>query len=194
MDLEFILLGMLHQPASGYDLKCDFDAGPRYFWSAELSQIYPALQKMQRRGWLRSHRQASPHGPERRVYVRTAKGSRSLHAWLRGEPVIGTQRLAYIGQLIFMGELADRARTRVFLKRLRDRLNAMAELLESAERGLRAREATTPAQPLGHQFHELLCLRMGIASLRAKIAVCDEGLRLIRRQGPRRPGQRGGGK
>ncbi|MYK68861.1 MAG: PadR family transcriptional regulator, partial [Gammaproteobacteria bacterium] len=44
MSLDHILLGLLRDPATGYDLKSAFSERIRHFWSAELSQIYPALK------------------------------------------------------------------------------------------------------------------------------------------------------
>jgi DNA-binding PadR family transcriptional regulator len=181
MALEFILLGMLRDQASGYDLRKAFEVGPRHFWSAELSQIYPTLQRMQRRGWLTSRRQASARGPARRAYRRTPKGTRALHAWLRGEPEIGTERLAYIGQLVFHGELGDPTRTLRFLVALRDRLVETLEWLESGEPELRRARAGLPIPRWSDDdFHELLCLRLGRHVLRARVAGCDECLRLVR--------------
>jgi DNA-binding PadR family transcriptional regulator len=179
MSLEHILLGMLREPASGYDLKTAFNEGARHFWSAELSQIYPALKHMQRRGWLTSRREPSPRGPDRRVYRRTAKGTEQLRRWLEAAPVVGTERFAYIGQLIFMGEAADLEVTERFMLRLRDRLHEFQRLLEAAEAYLRGR----PDFPEGlddHEFHELLSLCIGVRSLRAKVAACDENVELIR--------------
>ncbi|HKW51009.1 MAG TPA: PadR family transcriptional regulator, partial [Candidatus Eisenbacteria bacterium] len=69
MSLEFILLGLLRRPASGYDLKKFFDEGIGYFWAAELSQIYPTLKRLEKRGWVRGRAAASKRGSGRRVYV-----------------------------------------------------------------------------------------------------------------------------
>jgi DNA-binding PadR family transcriptional regulator len=180
MSLEHILLGMLREPASGYDLKAEFQQGCRHFWSAELSQIYPALQRMEESGWLRSHREPSPRGPERRVYRRTAEGARELHRWLRGGAVMGTERFAYIGQLIFHGELGDLDATRSFLDDLRGKLLAYLGLLEGVEADLRAAHPRFPDDLTDHELHEYLSLRIGVRSLRAKVDACDEGLALVR--------------
>jgi DNA-binding PadR family transcriptional regulator len=171
---------MLHEPASGYDLKAAFNEGARHFWSAELSQIYPTLQKMQRRGWLRSRRVPSQRGPARRVYRRTPRGDEQLRAWLATDPIMGTERFAYIGQLIFMSELRDLAATERFVRQLRDRLRDFQQLLEAAEAGLRATHPDFPHDLADHEFHELLSLRIGIRSLRAKVNACEENLEMIR--------------
>ena len=179
MSLEHILLGMLREPASGYDLKAAFNEGARHFWSAELSQIYPTLQKMEQRGWLKSRREPSVRGPDRRVYRRTAKGTEALREWLDAGPVLGTERFAYIGQIIFMGELDDLEATEQFTRQLRDRLDEFRRLLEGAEVDLR-RRLDFPDGLDEHEFHSLLSLRIGIRSLRAKVAACDDNLELIR--------------
>lgn len=186
MSLDFILLGMLRTPASGYELKRSFAEGPRRFWSAELSQIYPALQKMQRRGWLSSRREPSPRGPERRVYSRTKKGVRVLHDWLRDEPALGAERFAYIGQLIFHGELDDPPCTLHFLEKLRASLAASAARL--AEGGNDPSAAGRGANaPDAHEFHEHLCLTFGRHALRGRIAACDECIALVSQRLAGRP-------
>ena len=67
MSLEHILLGLLREPASGYDLKVVLDHGIGHFWAAELSQIYPSLKRLEKQGLLRSRRTASQRGPGRIV-------------------------------------------------------------------------------------------------------------------------------
>ena len=179
MSLEHILLGMLREPATGYALRQEFEQGARHFWSAELSQIYPALQKMEHRGWLASREEPSPVGPSRRVYRRTAAGSRALVAWLRSPPAVGAERFAYLGQLIFMGELDDLPHTGAFLTELRQRLAGTLDLLTRVAAPLEStlNAGATALSPI--EFHELLALRMGILSLSAKVRWCDESLEMI---------------
>jgi len=78
MSLDHILLGLLREPASGYDLKDAFNETVAHFWSAELSQIYPTLKRLEERGLLRSRREPSPKGPDRRVYRLTGEGREEL--------------------------------------------------------------------------------------------------------------------
>jgi DNA-binding PadR family transcriptional regulator len=179
MSLEHILLGMLREPATGYALRQEFEQGARHFWSAELSQIYPALQKMERRGWLSSREEPSPVGPARRVYRRTSAGARALVAWLRSPPAIGAERFAYLGQLIFMGELDDLPHTTMFLNQLRERLAGTLEFLKQVTGPLETKFQADPSALSAIEFHELLALRMGILSLTAKVRWCDESLEMI---------------
>ena len=87
MSLQHILLGMLEQPASGYDLKQAFEQQQAHYWSANLAQIYPTLNRMEEKGLLASAEQPSPKGPPRRVYRRTSAGREALVDWLTGGPV-----------------------------------------------------------------------------------------------------------
>jgi DNA-binding PadR family transcriptional regulator len=183
MSLEHILLGMLREPAAGYALRREFQQGARHFWSAELSQIYPALQRMERRGWLKSREEPSPVGPSRRVYRRTAAGDRALFAWLRSPPAVGAERFAYLGQLIFMGELDDLPHTGAFLTELRQRLAGTLELLQRVAEPLAAKFNADAGTLSAIEFHEFMALRMGIHSLTAKVCWCDESLEMITARG-----------
>jgi len=179
MSLEHILLGMLREPATGYELKTAFNEGERYFWSAELSQIYPALQKMERQGWLQSRREPSEKGPERRVYRRTTKGAQELKQWLVSGPIKGTERFAYIAQLIFLGEIGDLRQSKTFLTQLREHLSSFHEFLSSATKQVRQSHKDFPHDLNEVELHEYISLRIGVRSLKAKVAACDEGLELI---------------
>ncbi len=103
MSLEHILMAMLKRPASGYDLKAEFESGAKFFWSAEFGQIYPTLQALEKKGWLKSQREPSEKGPPRKVYQRTELGDQEFYAWLRSGPAIGTERFAWIAQLLHLG-------------------------------------------------------------------------------------------
>lgn len=180
MSLEYILLGMLRSACSGYDLRHEFEMGAKHFWSAELSQIYPTLKRMESRGWLDSRLEHSPKGPDRRVYERTNAGREVLHEWLRSGPAIGNERFAYIGQLIFMGELNDLSVTLTFLQQLREEFNAVLMLLKGITEQV-AVEATKRTLT-SEEFHEQISMRMGTLSLAAKVAWCDESIAAIQQR------------
>ena len=68
MNLDSILLAMLTEPATGYELKTAFDQSASHFWPAELSQIYRTLKRLEEAGRLKSRSEPSDRGPDRRVY------------------------------------------------------------------------------------------------------------------------------
>src|ERR1700728_1154087 len=102
MSLDPILLGLLRKPASGYDLKTVFDERIHSFWPAELSQVYPALQRLEQKGLLRSREAPAKRGPRRRVYQTTAAGHRVLRQWLEPNPELGEGPHGFFAQVFFM--------------------------------------------------------------------------------------------
>ena len=185
MSLDHILLGMLREPASGYDLKREFSGGPRHFWSAELSQIYPTLNRLERKKLLKSSVEPSVQGPRRRVYGRTKAGHKELLRWLQGGPVMGTQRFAYVAQLAFLYEAQDLNATRKFMEQLRKELSDFLAFLQQAEAHY-TQAAQNPAALSDIEFHDYLCLRMGVTSITARVAWCDECIERIRKRQRRR--------
>jgi len=180
MSLDHILLGLLRQPASGYDLKAIFDQHIHYIWAAELSQIYPTLQRLEEKKWLRSRSADSKRGPARRVYEITAAGRRALHTWLESPPDIGVERNASLAQLYFMSELADLAKTERFFLRLRDQISARLQAIERLEHYWAEADPCFPDRLPSADFHILLTLRKGLHSLKAHVQWCDESLARIR--------------
>jgi DNA-binding PadR family transcriptional regulator len=169
VSLGHILLALLVKPASGYDLKKEFDEGARHYWAADLAQIYPTLKKLEERGFLTSSPAESDKGPPRTVYTRTNAGRDELLAWLRQEPVMGKRRLAYLAQLEHLYEVGDLDTTHHFISVLRKRFVAMHQFLSEVDLG-------DPGDMNDAQFHELLAVQYGITTLAAQVAWCDASL------------------
>lgn len=182
MSLDHILLGLLRDPSSGYDLKAVFDERISHFWSAEFGQIYPTLNRLEARGLLRSWVEPSQKGPNRRVYSLTAGGREELLHWLGGGPAVGAERFTYLAQLYFMDALGDLRETRDFMTALKHRLRAWLGRLEAIEAGVTADRGNAPERYNDAGFHRFATLRMGIHSIGAKVKWCDETLAAIDRR------------
>lgn len=178
MGLEHILLGMLREPATGYDLGRQFAEGVRHFWFAERSQIYPTLKRMQERGWLHCEPAPSERGPSRKVYEITPHGREELRRWLRSGPHIGQERLAYIAETFFLGELADFRESVAAIGRMRSHWRRTLAELEFIDDQIRDHEGDWPELDVDG-FHYYAALRMGLHQLRAKLAWCDETLQRL---------------
>lgn len=174
MSLEHILLGLLREPASGYDLKAIFDERLHYFWAAELSQIYPALQGLERDGLLRSRQAPSKRGPGRRVYQITPAGHRVLRVWLEKGPEMHDERMDYLAKIYLMDELGSLQKTLQFIQELRDVFAGRLAELQTIERYWSERDPHYPDALSPQMFHVLLALRKGIYSLSAHVKWCDE--------------------
>jgi len=179
MSLEHILLGLLRQPGSGYDLKKVFDERIGYFWAAELSQIYPTLERLEKRRWIRGRSAPSKRGSGRRVYSITPLGRRELREWLRGEPQFGDERFSFLAQVYFMDELGDLGLTLRFFRRMRDHFASRLEALRALERQWAESDPLYPDVLAPEELHLQLALRKGLLSLEAHVAWCDEAIRRL---------------
>jgi PadR family transcriptional regulator AphA len=106
MSLPHVLLGLLAEnPSTGYDLAQALESDVAPAWRAELSQIYPALARLRRAGFVLLRVLGPRYGPRRNSYRVTAAGRRELKRWLAGPfPVPrgkdeGLARLAFLDLL-----------------------------------------------------------------------------------------------
>ncbi|MDX1395320.1 MAG: PadR family transcriptional regulator [Gemmatimonadota bacterium] len=179
MSLDHILLGMLQTPAAGYDLGREFDESARMFWSAELSQIYQTLKRLERKDYLTSEEVPSDRGPNRKVYHRTDEGRRALEEWLREPPELGSQRLPYVAQFFYLGQLDDPEASRAFVERLREELIERLGVYAEIDRAIRE-ECDDPFGASHESLHRYATLRAGIHVAEARVAWCDETLAALR--------------
>lgn len=177
MSLDHILLSHLAEPATGYDLKTEFEAGAATFWPAHPSQIYATLDRLESRGLLESTTEPSDRGPDRRVYTRTERGSEELRRWIAEGPDVGRQRLAYPGQLTALGQFHDRALAHDFLSALRGHFAGGLAYLEAIEPALL--DGRDPVEVDEATFYDWAGLHMGLEGLRSRVRCCDELLALL---------------
>jgi len=109
MSLLPILLALIaDEPASGYRLKRRIDDELSPLWTAELSQIYPALERLRRAGYV-SGRVAGPsRGPASYRYRVTASGRRELSRWIAEPPRAPALRDETLARLVLAGALGLR--------------------------------------------------------------------------------------
>lgn len=81
-----ILVSLLEQPGSGYELARRFDRSIGRFWTATHQQIYRVLKRMEADGWVTAEEIDQDGRPDKRRYTAAAPGRSVLTAWLR-EPV-----------------------------------------------------------------------------------------------------------
>lgn len=179
MSLKHILLGMLAEPKSGYDLKKEFDKSLRNFWNAELSQIYPQLQKLEDEGLLTSKHQASAEGPPRRVYKRSARGRRELLKWLRSGPQFGKARISYLAQVYFLPQLEDPDEMLGFMQELRKAFAERQAKYEEIEREWKRCDPRYPDDLPDDDFSAQRTLALGLRQLAGTLAWCDESIAKI---------------
>jgi PadR family transcriptional regulator, regulatory protein AphA len=110
LKLEWILLGLIniHPSVSGYELKTIINKSTGYFFSASLSQIYPALKELTNQGLIIYEVEPLIGKQDRKVYSITTEGYQVLTNWLL-EPLELEQSLdafeKFLLKLTFMGIL-----------------------------------------------------------------------------------------
>ena len=111
MSLGHILLALLAaEPASGYRLKARIDRDLDPLWTAELSQIYPALAGLLRAGHVSVRTRGPERGPASRRYRLTAGGRRELARWLAEPALAPSLRDESLTRLLLLRSLGGRAR------------------------------------------------------------------------------------
>lgn len=179
MSLEMLLLGFMRTPQTGYDLRDFFAGDVPSFWSAELSQIYPALSRLEKEGLLKSRRQRSVKGPARKVYRTTAKGHRALARWIEQGPVIGAERFAYLAQLMHMDELKDPQKALDFLEQLKIELTTWRKGLKAIQKEGFGGDKIWPLMD-DEAFYAYSTLTFGIDTMQAKLRWVNKTIKRLR--------------
>jgi DNA-binding PadR family transcriptional regulator len=81
-----ILVSLLEQPGSGYELARRFERSIGRFWTATHQQIYRVLKRMETDGWVVAEEVGQQGRPDKRTFSVAAFGQDVLTSWLR-EPV-----------------------------------------------------------------------------------------------------------
>jgi len=101
--LEMLALKLLNEePAHGWGLSLRLREISRDVFDVNQGSLYPALQAMLRRGWIRAEWRASENNRRARYYSVTAEGQKQLDAeiaeWNRASAAVNrVLRHAYLG-------------------------------------------------------------------------------------------------
>lgn len=105
MSIKHAILVLLdREPGSGYDLAQRFNLGIGHFWQASHQQIYHQLKKLDAEKLVRFKIQAQEGKPDRKLYDITAKGRKTLKAWLRAPEKPPVVRDALLIKIFAAGE------------------------------------------------------------------------------------------
>ena len=126
--LGYALLGLVsQQPLSGYDVKKIFATTPMAGFSDSPGAIYPALQRLEKAGLVRSEVKQMAGLRQRRVFRITARGLASLKAWMV-KPITEEDVVRRTAELMlrfaFMDDVVGVERSVEFLREFAERLAA----------------------------------------------------------------------
>ena len=179
MSLKHILLGILQQPQSGYDIKKMFDEIFSNFWAAELSQIYPQLKKLSDQDLLTVQEIESKKGPNKKIYQTTYEGKQELIQWLLDGPVTNTEKLAYLTQTFFLGALDNDGERIKFLEDLLLHMKTWHQTLVAIQDENKAVYPNYPHDLSDEDFYPNLTLMLGVKKVGAKVEWVEESLALL---------------
>jgi DNA-binding PadR family transcriptional regulator len=174
--LAYALLGLLQQqPRSGYDLRKIFAHTPMGTFSDSPGAIYPALQRLQKRGLISGKVHTSSGLRRRRLFRPTSSGKRAFKAW-QTRAITSDDVIQRVDELMlrfgFMDETAGSAQAMRFLRALAKELTAY---IPSLRRFLKVQGASMP-------LSGRLALESGIRSYETLLDWAGSALRIYRRQ------------
>lgn len=164
-----ILVVLLEQEGTGYEIAKQFDGTLGYFWQATHQQIYKELSKLADEGLVAFKEIAQPDKPTKKLYRVTPAGRAALLKWMRQptEPGIVKEPLLiklFAGHLLKPGEMAAE------MARERERHRAQLERYVSIEKNYFAHPKSMSKV---HQF-AYYTLRNGIHYERGWLKWADE--------------------
>jgi PadR family transcriptional regulator, regulatory protein AphA len=182
---EQVLLGMISlQPSTGYELKRRFATTPLGVYQPSSGALYPALERLERRGLLAS--EALPqtqHGRPRRRYQLTKDGRQAHLDWVRA-PVVPETVAQDLGlhllRFAMMPQVLPEEAVVAFLTSLRA---ALAGFVASLEQQADAIDAA------GNPY-AALAVEHGLAVHRASLAWAGQAIARLA-QSPRGSGRGG---
>ncbi len=102
MDVKTVCLGMLTDgPASGYDLKKEFESSFGHFFAAGYGSIYPALSALAEQGLVNCELVPQEGKPDRKVYQITDDGRQFLLEALENTTPFHKVRSEFLAQMCF---------------------------------------------------------------------------------------------
>ena len=108
MDVKTVCLGMLTDgPASGYDLKKQFESSFSHFFAAGYGSIYPALSSLAESGLVHCEEIPQEGKPDRKVYAITDDGHAFLREALRKTETCHKVRSEFLATMCFAHLMRD---------------------------------------------------------------------------------------
>lgn len=162
---EYAILGLLRlAPRHGYELAAEFQTGAELGSAlrVDLSDLYAALKRLERRALVDSHVESAGPRPPRRVYHPTPAGMAEFDRWLV-EPVRQHRniRLDFILKLYFVPQLAPETFGNLLTRQLAACLEQIARLQAEIQR--------YPAGSFGWRLRQ-----MRLSAVRATITWLEE--------------------
>lgn len=173
----YAILGLLAQgPKTGYEIKQVVEKTISHFWKESYGHIYPTLNQLIAQGQVTREDEAARRTGGRSRYQITAAGREALAAWL-ASPVESEGTRNELALKLYFGGLAAPSVSRAHLEAYREQHQRMLERFTGERPSVEEHAAAGAPGAL----YELITLSLGLHISAARIAWCDEALRLLER-------------
>ena len=156
MDVQTILLGFLmHKSMTGYELKKAFAIPFSFFSGLSYGSIYPALNRMEKQGWVSMQLEVQDGTPNRKIYTITDAGREAFLEALKTPLSVDRFKNAFLTRLFFFAHLSP------------DERHAIANgYLESIEALSQQLEVVRPEVEAHADHFQYLCFKFGLRAFR----------------------------
>lgn len=180
--LSYGLLALLTaNPLTGYELT----QGIKPLWRAGHSQIYPLLQSMEEKGFIRHEWIEQSDKPDKKIYTITEEGISVLQEWVRlpAEPAVLRDELHFKLYSLWLTE-PDEARA-LLLQRMEFNRSELQRynLLIKANEALRDERGET-RELKATTFGRYLLLQKRVMAMKSSIEFCEWAIAELERSSP----------
>jgi DNA-binding PadR family transcriptional regulator len=169
-----ILVSLIFEPKSGYDLAKQFDGSVGFFWQATHQQIYRELTKLEQQNLIIAEAIAQEGRPDKKIFSVTDLGLSHLKIWLLQSSDVATVKDEFLLK-IYAGYLIPEEAIAQHIKEHRQLHQQQLEIYRAIENNF----FTSPKDCPQESRFAYLTLRRGIGFEQGWIDWCDEVLGLL---------------
>nr|WP_231662465.1 PadR family transcriptional regulator [Pseudanabaena sp. 'Roaring Creek'] len=169
-----IMVSLICEPKSGYDLAKQFDGSVGFFWQATHQQIYRELTKLDQQNWIAAEAIAQEGRPDKKIFSVTDLGLSHLKTWLLQSSEVATVKDEFLLK-IYAGYLVPESEIINQIQEHRQLHQQQLEIYQAIERNFFSDlQSCSRASRFAY-----LTLRRGIIFEQGWITWCDEVLPLV---------------
>jgi len=170
-----ILVSLVCEPKSGYDLAKQFEGTVGFFWQATHQQIYRELTKLDQQNWIVAEAIAQEGRPDKKIFSVNDFGLSQLKTWLLESSDVATVKdefllKIYAGHLLPKEEIAQKIQEHRLLHQ------QQLEIYQAIERNF----FSSPQDCAIESRFAYLTLRRGINFEEGWIEWCDESIEILK--------------
>ena len=175
MSLAYALLvSLVQEPKSGYDLAKQFDGSVGFFWQATHQQIYRELTKLEQQNSIIAEAIAQDGRPDKKIFSVSDTGLSHLKTWLLQSSEVETVKDEFLLK-IYAGYLIPEDAIAQKIKHHRQLHQQQLEIYQAIERNFFSSPQDCPKE----SRFAYLTLRRGINFEQGWLDWCDEAIDLL---------------